>query len=121
MLYWVMCFGVFVQLNDNVRWGRHHPIGYVIQENGCWDWVGATDPAGYGRWRYNGAVGYAHRRVYELTNGPIPKRRDLDHLCRRPICVNPDHLEPVTHRVNSLRGKMATRRRKVVARWRHNL
>jgi hypothetical protein len=46
----------------------------------------------------------AHRVAYELLVGPIPDGMHLDHLCRTPACVNPAHLEPVTPRVNSLRG-----------------
>ena len=47
---------------------------------------------------------FAHRIGYEQLVGPIPKGLELDHLCRVRHCVNPDHLEPVTHKENTLRG-----------------
>jgi hypothetical protein len=37
--------------------------------------------------------------------GPIPDGFEVDHLCRVTPCVNPAHLEPVTHRENVHRGK----------------
>ena len=46
----------------------------------------------------------AHRVVYQLLAGPIPEALDLDHLCKVGHCVNPAHLEPVTHGDNVLRG-----------------
>lgn len=98
--------GVFVQLNEgstNVM-SRRHPIGYVIQENGCWEWVGGQDGHGYGAMWANGKMCKAHRVMYERTRGAIPEGYDLDHLCRTPACVNPSHMEAVTHRENLLRG-----------------
>lgn len=50
----------------------------------------------FGSWRT--------RWYYEQVRGPIPAGLHLDHLCRNTMCVNPDHLEPVTQRVNTLRG-----------------
>lgn len=47
---------------------------------------------------------YAHRAMYEQVIGPIPEGMDLDHLCRQPRCINPDHLEPVTRAKNLQRG-----------------
>lgn len=101
----LMCFGVFVQLNEGTRYAKSKPIGYVIQENGCWEWVGFKF-RGYGRWEIcNGKTGWAHRRLYEMYKGPIPEGLSIDHLCRNHGCVNPDHLEPVTHKENVLRGE----------------
>lgn len=41
-----------------------------------------------------------HRFMYEYYNEPIPKHLHADHLCRVRECVNPDHVEPVTHLEN---------------------
>lgn len=72
-------------------------------DTGCWEWTGAT-ARGYGQIWSAGQRVYAHRLAYELLVGPIPEGLELDHLCRNRPCVNPRHLEPVTHRVNTLRG-----------------
>lgn len=69
--------------------------------DGCWEWPGKRDPNGYGR----AGKWWAHRVAYEVWVGPVPAGLELDHLCRNPACVRPDHLEPVTHRVNMLRGR----------------
>lgn len=71
----------------------------------CWIWKGVTDPLGYGRIS-KGAAGsaLAHRESYVQSGRSIPPGASLDHLCRNPSCVNPDHLDPVTHRENILRG-----------------
>jgi hypothetical protein len=73
---------------------------------GCWLWMGATTgKSGYGRIYVQRRMVLAHRFAYELTTGPIPAGMDLDHLCRTRLCVNPAHLEPVTHHENVLRGE----------------
>ena len=85
---------------------QNRPLGYVVQEDGCWEWTGAIKGNGYGNvWSAStGRVMPAHRFVYELERGPIPEGLDLDHLCRNRRCVRPDHLEPVTRSVNIRRG-----------------
>src|SRR5215467_11127283 len=77
------------------------PIGWRIlpDDSGCWNW---DKP--YGSVWSGGKSCYVHRVVYEALVGPVPEGLELDHLCRNPRCVNPDHLEPVTHLVNVQRG-----------------
>src|SRR4051794_28099208 len=60
--------------------------------SGCWEWQGATDHGGYGEFHMSARNARAHRMAYELFAGPIPDGLDLDHLCRNPPCVNPEHL-----------------------------
>src|ERR1035437_6893898 len=79
----------------------------VDKTEDCWNWTAHTDGMGYGQLAKPGQHGglvVAHRFAYELLVGPIPEGLQLDHLCRNRACVNPDHLEPVTRRVNILRG-----------------
>lgn len=76
-------------------------------EGDCWMWTGATDGGGRYGSIYNSAtkkVERAHRRAYELLVGPVEDGLVIDHLCRRTLCVNPDHLDQVTQRENILRG-----------------
>lgn len=73
----------------------------------CWNWNLAINREGYGSIRDGKNVKYAHRFMYELMVGPIPKEKQLDHLCRNRRCVNPDHLEPVVAAVNVRRGRNA--------------
>jgi len=75
-----------------------------VTESGCWTWLGARQSAGYGLVHFNGVQTGAHRVAYEIARGKIPEGLVLDHLCRNPSCVNPDHLEPVTQRENLMRG-----------------
>jgi|SRR5579872_5046898 len=71
----------------------------------CWLWKGAILSTGYGQFYPSPREKMsAHRFSYELFVGPIPAGLVIDHLCRVPACINPDHLEPVTQRENTLRG-----------------
>lgn len=70
----------------------------------CWYWCGAQNHFGHGYFTVGGRQGYAHRFAYEHYVGSIPVGRTIDHLCRNPSCVNPDHLEVVSNWENTLRG-----------------
>lgn len=69
----------------------------------CWEWLGSRT-RGYGMATVNGKQTLAHRAAYEAFIGPIPDGLVLDHLCGNRGCINPEHLEPVTHQVNIQRG-----------------
>ena len=74
----------------------------------CWEWQAGLHTGGYGIFHWGTSSGprglYAHRFSYEIANGPISPGLDIDHLCRNPRCVNPSHLEAVTHQENVFRG-----------------
>lgn len=69
----------------------------------CWIWHGAGNR--YGVITKNGITQTAHRYIYRLLVGEIPKDLQLDHLCEVKKCVNPSHLEPVTRLENMRRYK----------------
>jgi len=85
------------------------PFAYeAVPETRCWT-VPKTRRADKPRSTYTtvriaGQRVYAHRAFYERYRGPIPDGLHLDHLCRNPPCVNPDHLEPVSNAENLRRG-----------------
>ncbi len=76
----------------------------VNKTENCWLWTGSMDKYGYGRFKVRGKLVLAHRFAYELARGLIPGELETDHLCRNRRCIKVDHLEAVTHQVNSLRG-----------------
>ncbi len=100
----------------------------IKNENGCWMWQGAKAGSGYGqiRLRRDQNPGLAHRVSYQEFVGPIPtdengKTLFIDHLCydekgySNKLCINPDHLEPVTDLINKRRGYKP----KKEAGWKH--
>jgi len=76
-----------------------------IRINGCRVWLGRKDKDGYGRIKAYGRDRQAHIVAYELACGPVPAGLQLDHLCRNRACIDPEHLEAVTCRVNLMRGE----------------
>lgn len=86
--------------------------------NGCWEWTGANGSQGYGSVGVgNNKTALAHRASWESVNGPIPEGAQIDHLChnsdpscaggvtcRHRLCINPDHLEPVSGSENTRRA-----------------
>ncbi len=73
-------------------------------ESPCWIIVGYRHVGGYVKVQLRGKPILAHRAMYEQEVGPIPSGLHIDHLCRTPSCINPAHLEPVTHAENLRRG-----------------
>lgn len=83
----------------------------------CWMWQLAKNCKGYGIcWDPRGKMVLAHRFYYEGEHGAIPASLQLDHLCRVPGCVRPEHLEPVTAAENVRRGR-ATKLTAEDIRW----
>lgn len=77
-----------------------------VTDSGCWIWMGYVSQEGYGQvprvvMHEPAPSRVAHRVTYGLRHGHIPPT--LDHLCRVKCCVNPDHLEAVTVRENTMR------------------
>ena len=83
---------------DNRFWSK------IDKTEGCWNWLSSTTKGGYGQYRIDRTTKYAHRLSYEALVDKIPKGLQLDHLCRNRACVNPQHLEIVNNKTNSLRG-----------------
>lgn len=96
-------------LTKEVWLGKFGEWFVPIPETGCWAWMGSVVKGGYGKVCNLGRVLMAHRVSYTLIRGPIPEGLTLDHLCRTPSCVNPDHLEAVTIRVNTMRSNAISR------------
>lgn len=88
-----------------------------VLDNGCWRWRGHRDRDGYARATIGKRNGLAHRLVFEQFHGPVPAGVTFDHVCHSSDptcvagpacphrgCVNPAHLEPVSHQENVRRS-----------------
>lgn len=82
----------------------------TLSPGGCWLWIGELNRNGYGTFLVRPQPGIrkrkmAHIEVYVAIKGEYDRKLLLDHECRVRNCCNPEHLEPVTVRVNTLRGE----------------
>lgn len=80
----------------------------ALTDSGCVEWIAGANENGYGVFFISKTPRRksvkAHRWSYEHHVGAIPDTLVLDHLCRNPACVNPEHLEPVSQAENIMRG-----------------
>lgn len=85
----------------------------VDEATGCWLWTGPTSGegrgGGYPRMCLDGQTVAVHKVAWTNEHGFVPGTKQLDHLCRRRLCVNPAHLELVTHKANQRRRDLALR------------
>jgi hypothetical protein len=88
-----------------------HPMTRIFAQMvrvrcGCWEWQGSLYWHGYGQISARRKKLYTHRVSYEyFYETTIDPAQEIDHLCSNRICVNPLHLEMVSHRVNLLRAE----------------
>jgi len=90
-----------MRFNASLFWRK------VNKTDTCWLWQGYINSEGYGEYRSKVLrTRLAHRIAYALDgDGTVPDM-PLDHLCRNRHCVNPDHLEPVSVKVNTRRSNV---------------
>ena len=88
----------------------------VQKTESCWVWIAGHTTAGYGGYWLNGKIHRAHRLAFLDAGGIIPDGKVIDHLCRNRGCVNPEHLEAVTNKVNHERGSRA---QQTECKWGH--
>lgn len=81
----------------------------IDPETGCWNWTGPDSGSGrgggYPRMCLDGQTVAVHRVMFTNEHGYIPGKKQIDHKCCNRRCVNPAHLEMVTHRENQRRKK----------------
>jgi len=110
------------ELHESRFWQRCDRSG---GPRACWIWTGARSTAGYGQLRVHGhGLFYAHHIALQLAGRPLPAGGLVcDHLCRNRACVNPEHIELVTSRENTLRGESipALRARQTLCARGHSL
>lgn len=89
----------------------------------CWLWDTIPSKGGYGRFKAQGVIGYAHVIACRMFRGAIPEELSCDHLCRRPICANPCHINyiPLDQNILIGDGPAARNARKIHCKNGHNL
>lgn len=83
------CWPHLQRTPDERFWSK---VAIVDDPVSCWPWTGMRYANGYGRFSEGRAPVYAHRFIWRVKNGPIPKGKYVCHRCDNPPCVRPDHL-----------------------------
>lgn len=91
-------------MNDEIYEARLWSKASRNEETGCLEWQAYVMPNGYATMSYYKKTTVAHRLALKFSGREIPEGMWVDHLCRNRRCINPDHLDIVTPRENTLRG-----------------
>lgn len=105
---------------DNTQRGRRDVLRdkvmsrVEIDADGCFIWQGPDSGKngrgkGYPRMNVENGTMAVHKVMWIVEHGPIPPRKQLDHTCRKRMCVNPRCTELVTHKENMRRRDAARR------------
>ena len=78
-----------------------------VAETGCWEWK-QLDSTGYPRMIIEDKHIAVHRLSLEAKHEAPLGSQAAHHICANTRCVNPEHLQPVTHRDNT--AEMMARR-----------
>lgn len=70
------------------------------REGDCLIFHSSVQPNGYGQMWNGNRPEQAHRIAYRIAFGEIPEGKEIDHKCRNRACINPEHLQAVTHKRN---------------------
>lgn len=102
---------------EKPRWPklRKSKPRWIVKDNGCWEWVGATLLPGYGCLKVRGKTLRAHRFAFEVEHGPVAPGVDIHHRCHNRLCVNPDHLEALDHSAHTRKHRVLTDEQKYPA------
>jgi hypothetical protein len=84
-------------------------IKKVDVNSDCWEWQASLSHNGYPLFTMHGKNVRAHRWIYEKLFEIDISGKDIDHLCKNKKCVNPEHLEAVTHAENVRRSSISNR------------
>jgi hypothetical protein len=91
-----------IQSGDNAAVLAEITNHVSVDENGCWIWSGTKSVTGYPvlRTAHRRDERRVHRVVLEAKHGKPLGSQQAHHVCAVRACVNPDHLQPVTHAEN---------------------
>ena len=77
-----------------------HLAVHATRRGECLVWSPVDASSGYGKVYIGDRMQFAHVVAYTEANGPVPAGSKVDHKCRNRACVEPSHLQAVTHKQN---------------------
>lgn len=108
----------YVRGDDQARFRSYCSIS---DSTGCWLWTGTVATSnGYAQFWAQGRHWKGHVWAWTQKHGPVPDGKQLDHFeCDTLLCVNPDHVRPVTAWENTLRSSGVTSLNKAKTHCKH--